>query len=93
MRNYYNETVDSSTFYAIRNKVQWAYTMPIRKRYLKYIPQQAFAVSEDICLIVEGPKTIRLRKRWSLRSIKRKIRLVYIVNDGRGEPYMKIHLV
>ena len=89
----YVETVDADVFEQLRSKRRWSYEMPLRKRYEKYIPPQAFAVAEDICLIVEGPRIIRFRKRWSFRFIDMNIRLIYIVNDGRSDPYYKVHLV
>lgn len=93
MGKYYNETVDAKTFNELRYKRQWSFTMPIRKRYESFIPPQAFALGEDLILIVEGPKVIRFRKRWSFQSVKRDIRLIYIVNDEENGPYFKIHLV
>lgn len=93
MRTCYNETVDAATFEALRDRRQWAFDVPLRKRYAKFIPPQAYVVGDDICLVLEGPKVIRFRKRWSLRTVKREIRLVYIINDGAHEPSFKIHLV
>lgn len=89
----YKETVDTETFRELQTNRRWSYEMPIRKRYAKFIPPQAFTIGEDICLILEGPKVIRFRKRWSLRFVDREIRLVYIINDGERDPYFKIHLV
>ena len=93
MMKYYNETVAPVLFNELREGRHWSYTMPIRKRYRKFLPKQAFSVGEDIILILEGPKVIKFRKRWSLRSFKRGVRLVYIINDGSVEPYLKVHLV
>ena len=93
MKDYYNETVDAATFNAMLYKKQWTYTMPLRKRYAKFIPHQAFLVGENECLVLDGPKVIRFRKRWSLKTVERNIRMTYIINDEIEDPYFKIHLV
>lgn len=93
MKDRYVEIVDAKTFIDIRDKRKWDYEMPMRKRHVKLLPDRAFALGDDLCVVLEGPRIIRFRKRWGLRFVDREIRLVYIVNDGKREPYLKIHLV
>lgn len=93
MKEYYNEVVDAETFGKLRDKKQFEYRMPVRRRYMKFIPSKGFMISDDECLLAEGPKVIRFRKRWSLQAVELKVRIATIVNEDNKEPYMKLHLV
>lgn len=93
MKNYFIEPVDETTFEWARTKNLWAFNVPLRKRYERFIPKQAFLLGEDECLVLDGPKFIRFRKRWSFKTTDREIRLMYIVNNEIDPPYFKLHLL
>ena len=91
MKEFYNEIVTADTFERLRDKKTYEHTMPIRRRYLKLIPEFGFALSEDTCLLVGGPTSVRFQKRGSLQTTERKIRQAHIVN--KPEPHIKLYLI
>ena len=92
MKDCYMETVDSATFNDFKYLRTWKYTMPVRRRYRRFLPPQSFLLGRDTCLVQASPSVIRFRKRWSLQTIEKNIRLITIERRG-GKAYFVIYLV
>lgn len=92
MKDCYKETVDAVTFKDLKYKRKWSYTMPVRRRYVRFLPPQSFLIGKETCLVLAGPSVIRFRRRWSLETIEKNIRVTYIERE-EGKPYFIIHLV
>lgn len=92
MKDCYKETVDSTTFNDIKFGRRWDYRMPVRRRYMKFLPPQSFLIGRETCFILAGPSVIRFRKRWSCKTFEKNIRVTYI-ERREGKAYFIIHMV
>lgn len=86
----YSEFVKRETFDALKYNKRFEFRLKLRRRYARFIPPQAFAIGEDVSLLVEAPTKIRF---WAFgrKPIVKDIRITYLINDEIEEPYLKIY--
>lgn len=85
--------VSKSEFDALDKTYTW--WLPLDRRYTRLIPSKAFAIGEDDVVLVEGPTSIRFRKRHSLKTVTKDIRLKMLIHDeedGIEFVYIKLYL-
>jgi hypothetical protein len=87
-------TVSKEEYQGVGKVYSWC--LPLKKKYSRWIPQQAFALGEDDVLLAEKPEEIVFRKRWSFRKSTRKIRMAVLQHDnidGADDVYIKLYLI
>ena len=76
--------------------VTWKWCLPMEKRYKKLIPEKAVLVGQKEAVLAEGPTQIKFRRRGSLKTMVRDIRVRMLVQEevdgGETETYLKLYL-
>ena len=74
----------------------YKFSLPIKRSYRKLIPEMAFTVGENDCLLAEHPKVIVFRRKWSLKTCVKQIRLSMLIHseeDGVENVYLTLYLL